>query len=321
MTVNNDESLLEDFIVEEVIINPDFPKEYFDMHFTPSADPSATAPTKRISPQDSQEYPLSEVHEFYETGLWSGPFTQQFNTSDVVIAPVFPNGTTPQIMNLFVRYPDYVQLLIEFTDGLLITDAPAHRSTIILELLSSTDMFHGKPVKRVVPSHNHRDHAGGVGDYVAADATIIVPEIARDFYARINGGKVNFTTYTDNEPFRMSDGTVQFSSFWAKGNPHAEDWSFGVASPACPRDDSEFVMFLADVVSPGQGQALRWDVGLARQFFTQAAEHTVPRGAVVVGAHGSSEIGSGTQDGFSNVLDAAGFVYPETNVLSGREWC
>lgn len=321
ITVYNSKYSLEDFIVDEIVINPVFPSDYFDADEFRSLNISASASLQPSPPSESAEYPLSEVHEFFEAGLWSGPFTEQFNTSDVIVAPVFPNGTVPQIMNLFVGYPDYVQLLIEFADGLLITDAPAHRSKIILEWLSSTQMFSGKQVKWVVPSHHHRDHAGGVGDYIAAGATLIIPKIAETFYQQASSAQFPVVTYTEGAPFHHSDGIVQLSSFWAKDNPHAEDWSYSVASPACSQDGSEFVIFNADVVSPGPGEALRWDVGSARQWMFAAASDGIPKDAVVVGAHGSSEIGLGTQDTLANIADLSGVRYPENMFKASQAWC
>jgi glyoxylase-like metal-dependent hydrolase (beta-lactamase superfamily II) len=66
-----------------------------------------------------------------------------------------------------------VQLEVELEDGVLVTDAPAHRSKAILEWVAETI---GKPVKYIAPSHHHHDHAYGVGYFLAAGATLVVPE-------------------------------------------------------------------------------------------------------------------------------------------------
>lgn len=317
-TLYNEQAMLEDFIVDRITLNPDLQADFFH------AAPPDSATTPILTASDSPEYPLSEVHEFFEAGLWGGLFGASFNTSSVVIDSVFDG--IPQVKNFYIGYPDYVQLLVELSDGFLITDAPAHRSRIILEHIRGT--MPQKPIKWVVPSHHHRDHAGGVGDYLAAGAVLIIPEVAKDFYSRVNGGNFSVITYNQEKPFHLDDGVVQFTSFWHDENPHAKDWTYAIAGPsktlACDfnhtstqiSDGSEFVVFNADVVSPGPSHeaATRWDVGYARQWLIQAIQDRIPRNSTVIGTHGSSEFGLGTQDSLANIADLAGLRYPEVGI-------
>ena len=217
-------------------------------------------------------------------------------------------------MTLYVGdYPDYVQLLLEFEDGLLITDAPPHRSKIILEWVEKN--MNGKTITHVVPSHHHRDHAGGTDDYVAAGATLVVPEIAKDLY-NLTGKVTSMETYTDDASFVLKDDNVQYRSFWKDENPHARDWTFGVATRANPTDEADFVVFNADVVNPGD-DALKWDVGAARRFFINAVEAGVPSAATLVGAHGSSHGGTSTSELLARLVEAGGFAYPK---LTAEDW-
>lgn len=235
-TVYNSEMVLEDFILDAISMNEEFPSDFFDGH--QGTDDSSGPPLteEESAPSQSSEYPRSEVHEFFESGLWSGPFG--FNTSDVVIGYPFPDFK--RIMTIYIGYADYVQILVEHDDGLLITDAPPHRSKIILDWVDVN--MHGKRITHVVPSHHHRDHAGGVDDYVAAGATLVVPEVARDLY-NMTGSVASMETYTDGEPFEFKDSSVEFRSFWRDENPHARDWSFSVATRADPSDDDDFVSY------------------------------------------------------------------------------
>jgi hypothetical protein len=98
----------------------------------------------------------------------------------------------------------------------------------------------------LVPSHHHRDHAGGVDDYVAAGAMLVVPEVARELY-NLTGRVTSMATYTDDEPFEFKDGSIEFRSFWREENPHARDWSFSVATRANPSTDDDVVSH--DIVS------------------------------------------------------------------------
>lgn len=40
------------------------------------------------------------------------------------------------------------------------------------------------------PTHHHRDHSGGVPDYVAAGAKLIVPEMSREYWANIPDAEI-----------------------------------------------------------------------------------------------------------------------------------
>ncbi|KAL7937295.1 hypothetical protein V8C35DRAFT_276806 [Trichoderma chlorosporum] len=82
-------------------------------------------------------------------------------------------------------------LLVEFEDGLVITDAAPNRSTIILEW---------------------------VKEYYN-----VIPEIAKDYYKNVNGGNFQTITYIDEQPFIKQDANVQFLSIWKDENPHASD--------------------------------------------------------------------------------------------------
>ena len=145
-TVYNTFNLLEDFFVDDITINQAWPGDFFEpklLNTTPKA------------PKQSEEYPRSEVHEFFETALWGGPFP--FNVSDVEVE--YPVPGIEAIKSVYVGYADYVQLLVEFDEGFLITDAAPHRSKILLDWVAQTSR---KNITYVVPSHHHRDHAGGV---------------------------------------------------------------------------------------------------------------------------------------------------------------
>ena len=297
-TVYNSDDVLEDFIADTVTVNPDFATDYFDI--SSSAQPKP--------PPRSTEYPRSEVHEFFETGLWAGPFP--FNVSDV-------NATHPapgleKVWVVYFGYADYVQLVIELEDGMLVADAPPHRSKLVIDWIR--EKFN-KPIKYVVPSHHHRDHAGGIVDYVAAGAMVVVPEVAVEHYCKVNNGSIQFKTYSEHEPFVVRDKNVQFRAVWHDEAPHARDWMYAVVSNACPEKGDPVVVFNADVWSPGTDT--RFDFGYARQWLDDARKDGLARDAIVVGTHGSSKNGTSTMDVLENLIEMTGVVYP---ALTADDW-
>jgi len=205
-----------------------------------------------------------------------------------------------------------VQLMVEFDDGVLLTDAPPHRSKILIDWIAANI---GKPIKYVVPSHHHHDHAYGVGDYAKVGVKLVVPEVARDFYSKVNNGDVEIVTYNQTHPFVVKDKNVQFRSVWRDEAPHARDWSYGIATAACPGKEDDVVVFNGDVWSPGAesaGDGLRWDTGYARQWLIGAVKDGLSADAIVVGAHGSSTLG--TTDVLQSLIDITGFAYPPLTV-------
>lgn len=307
-TVYNEVSSLEDFVIDSISINQVLAPDTFAGTPAPNGTDGGRTPK---TPAVSDDYPRSEVHEAFESGLWGGPFTPFANVSNVVIKHPIPGFK--DISTVWIAYPDYVQVLVELDDGLIITDAAPHRSKVMLDWVDQN--MKGKRITHVVPSHHHRDHAGGIMDYVNAGATLVVPEVAKDLY-NYTGQVQEMVTFTADEPFVLKDARVEFRSFWAVGNPHAEDWTFSVANVANASEDRNFVVFSADVVSPGT-DGLRWDIGAARSFLTQCVELGVPRAATIVGAHGSSDGGESTSASIGEIARLAGFGYPG---LTAADW-
>ncbi|PNP43493.1 hypothetical protein TGAMA5MH_04465 [Trichoderma gamsii] len=188
---------------DSITLNPTFDRGFFDPL------PVSDKQTPPQSLKQSDVYPRSEVHESFKASLWGGPFESFYNTSNITVN--YPIPSIPQIMSVNVGYADYIQLVW------------------VMENFN-------KPITHVVPSHHHGDHAGGVPDYVAAGAMLIIPEIAKVFYPEVNGGNVNFATYNETDPFILKDDIVQFRPAWREENPHARDWPYGITTSACPSD-------------------------------------------------------------------------------------
>lgn len=317
-TIYNGRYVLEDFVNDKVTVNPTFTSDFFDAAppNNPAAPPASFHPH---APHTDDEYPRSEVHEFYESGLWFGPFGEKNNVSTVVAKPVFPGGGVPQIINLYVGEANYVQLLVDFEDGILLVDAPPHRFKILSEWIKQN--MPGKKITHVVVTHHHRDHTGGIGEFLAAGAILVVPEVAKNFYSKTTNATFKVQTYNEEHPFVKKDKNVQFMSFWADDNPHARDWVWSLAAPACSShfNRSEVVVFNTDVINPSPGPNVMWDTSESIDFFHSAVKNGVPIEATLVGAHGHTPFGLGTQDSMAHLAQIAGFPYPAS---SGRsKWC
>lgn len=76
-------------------------------------------------------------------------------------------------------------LVVDQADGLVLIEAPLEegRSEAILSWKEET--FPGRPIKHVVTTHHHSDHAGGVRTIVAAGARSVISAASLDYFKEI----------------------------------------------------------------------------------------------------------------------------------------
>jgi len=75
-------------------------------------------------------------------------------------------------------------VLVEMKDHLVVIEGPqddARATAVIAEVKKTVP---NKPIKYVVNSHHHFDHAGGLGAFVAEGATIITHDVNKGFFAQ-----------------------------------------------------------------------------------------------------------------------------------------
>jgi len=76
-------------------------------------------------------------------------------------------------------------LIVEMKDHLVVFDAPVSDAQSKWTLAAAKEKFAGKPVKYLVLSHHHMDHAGGLRAYAAAGATLIVGKGDAEHFHRV----------------------------------------------------------------------------------------------------------------------------------------
>jgi glyoxylase-like metal-dependent hydrolase (beta-lactamase superfamily II) len=91
-------------------------------------------------------------------------------------------------------------LIVATNDYLVVFDAPGDDGQSQWVINAAAQKYPGKPVRYVVLTHHHIDHAGGVRAYAAAGATIVVGQGNGAFFRRV------LTAPAGSNPYRV--GTV-----------------------------------------------------------------------------------------------------------------
>ena len=73
-------------------------------------------------------------------------------------------------------------ILVEFNDYVVIVEGPGSDAQTMATLADAKRMLPNKPVKYVVNTHHHADHAGGLRAYVAEGIPIITHESHKKYY-------------------------------------------------------------------------------------------------------------------------------------------
>jgi glyoxylase-like metal-dependent hydrolase (beta-lactamase superfamily II) len=79
----------------------------------------------------------------------------------------------------------HATIVIEMNDHLVVVEAPLYEERTAPVIKSIKERFPTKPIRYIVPTHHHLDHAGGIRAFMATGATIVVPFSAQEFYRRV----------------------------------------------------------------------------------------------------------------------------------------
>jgi glyoxylase-like metal-dependent hydrolase (beta-lactamase superfamily II) len=148
-------------------------------------------------------------------------------------------------------------LLVEMRDAIVAFDAPVSDGHSNWVLGAAKSKFGGKPVKYLVLTHHHMDHAGGLRAYAAQGATLIVGKGTADHYRRVLASP--FTRNADlgardlrgtaivevAERHVIADGQREVHAYRID-NPHADGLLIGYVPDAR-------LGFATDIWSPGAG--------------------------------------------------------------------
>ncbi|EXL71047.1 hypothetical protein FOPG_13165 [Fusarium oxysporum f. sp. conglutinans race 2 54008] len=287
--------VLEDFVIDKINATAEFPKDFFD----PGSDGQ-----NRIMQKKTPGVPSGLVTD-YSTSLLGSPVKNVSVDALKSIRPV-------DLLQLYWLIIDdshdlgFKQLIIEFENEVIVCDAPPFWSEAVMEWIKKTI---GKKVTYVAPTHHHRDHSGGVADYVRAGAKLIIPEMAVDYWSSVPGAQ--FITFNQTHPYVHRDNKIQAWFNWADQAPHAADWTYVMVTEQCPNKDSPIFVFEADT----------WEAGLSvdlgnqqqmRQWLDQTLDDGLPRSATVMPTHGKITP-------LEQLINITAYPYPDFDISRWRK--
>jgi glyoxylase-like metal-dependent hydrolase (beta-lactamase superfamily II) len=151
-------------------------------------------------------------------------------------------------------------VLIEMSDHLVVIEGPQDDARAVAVIAEVKKLVPNKPIKYVVNTHQHFDHAGGLGAFAADGATIITHDVNKAFLEQSlaaprtiqpdklaqSGKKATVEGMQDKRV--LSDGTHTVELYLIKGTPHGD----GLIMAYLPK---EKLLVEADVFTPAPPNA------------------------------------------------------------------
>jgi len=147
-------------------------------------------------------------------------------------------------------------VLVEFADHLMLIESPLYDGRAQAVLAEARRLVPNKPVRYVLNSHHHFDHAGGLRTAAATGATLVVSEPARPWFEQVfatpNSIRPDMLQQSGRRPTLMpvngsrtfTDGTRTVDVHFIEGSVHAQ----GFMMAWLPR---ERLLVEADAFTPG----------------------------------------------------------------------
>ncbi len=203
------------------------------------------------------------VNDFTVTGV------QTNITADLAVPANVQTATAPAVQVAASRLADGVWLLaggshhsvlVDFDTYIAVIEAPQSEERSLAVIAEARKLVPGKPIKYVISTHHHFDHAGGLRTYVAEGATVVThasnkayfektflapATIVPDAQSKAHKAPV-FETLTDKHV--IGDGKRSVEVYNTTGDGHSDELSV-VYIPAAK------ILIEADSYSPGPAGA------------------------------------------------------------------
>jgi glyoxylase-like metal-dependent hydrolase (beta-lactamase superfamily II) len=214
----------------------------------------------------------------------------RFNDTEV---PFLPAGASLKLVELapnvqHVQGAQANNLIVAMKDHLVVFDAPygEAQSRMVIDLAKAK--YPGKPIRYLVLTHHHMDHAGGTRTYVAEGATVVVAAPTKAWFdktLRRPRTVANDAQQKARKPLRITEvkdvltlkdeaGEIRLYNI---ENPHSQGYVLGHVV-------KDNIVFVTDLISP-RGPIQRNDGSLA---VGAALKKYGIKDALIAGGHGTT---------------------------------
>jgi glyoxylase-like metal-dependent hydrolase (beta-lactamase superfamily II) len=172
-------------------------------------------------------------------------------------AAAAPAGTPSEKLadGVYLILGGYASLAIDFKDYIVVVEGAQSDERGSAVIAEAKRLIPNKPIRYVVNTHHHFDHAGGLRPFVAEGATIVTHQINKSWYEKIlvlphtlnpdklsaSSRKPMFETMSDKKV--MTDGNHIIELYQLRGNGHNE----GLVMAYLPK---EKILLEADSYNP-----------------------------------------------------------------------
>jgi glyoxylase-like metal-dependent hydrolase (beta-lactamase superfamily II) len=101
--------------------------------------------------------------------------------------PAAPGQPTSEKLGdgVYLILGGYAALAVDFKDYIVVIEGPQNDQRAEAIIAEAKRVIPNKPIKYVVNTHQHFDHAGGLRDFVAEGATVITHQMNKPYYEKV----------------------------------------------------------------------------------------------------------------------------------------
>jgi glyoxylase-like metal-dependent hydrolase (beta-lactamase superfamily II) len=127
-------------------------------------------------------------------------------------------------------------LAVGFNDYVLVVEAYGNDAASRRTIAKARELWPGKPIRYVVPTHHHDDHTGGIRTFIAEGAAVVTTPGNREFFERMSRGVYTITPDAlarNPQPLKLemvtgkkrvfTDGTHEVQVLDIGPSPHANE--------------------------------------------------------------------------------------------------